>query len=97
MKHSENIYLQNSCLFSRSQALVRASRTVKGMDVANKRSDSARLKMNIFLAVLISFLRTTADIINMFSSTKNGEKFFNASLPYLFNFLSIVFQSACNI
>ena len=41
---------------------MRASKTVKGMEVAISRSDKARLKMKMFLAVLIFLFRSTADI-----------------------------------
>jgi hypothetical protein len=37
--------------------------TVKGMEVAIRKSDKARLKMKTFLAVLTSFLRRTVDIM----------------------------------
>ena len=44
--------------------------TVKGMEVASKKSDMARLKMKTFLAVLISFLRRTVDITVRLPRTK---------------------------
>ena len=49
---------------------MRASYTVKGMEVASKKSDKARLKMKMFLAVLISFLLNTAHITSKFPNTK---------------------------
>ena len=53
---------------------MRASNTVKGMEVASRKSDKARLKMKMFLAVLISFLLNTADITNMFPLTRKHNK-----------------------
>ena len=44
--------------------------TVKGMEVASKKSDKARLKMKTLLAVLISFLRRTVDITVRLPRTK---------------------------
>ena len=43
--------------------------TVKGMEVAISRSDMARLKMKMFLAVLIVFLLSTAHITNKLPQT----------------------------
>ena len=65
-----NLYLQAKRDSGKSQALVRPSMTVKGIEVAISRSDIARLKMKMFLAVLISFLLTTADNTSKFSTTK---------------------------
>ena len=53
-------YLQPKRELGRFHVLVRPSMTVKGMERAIKRSDMARLKMKMFLAVLISFLLRTA-------------------------------------
>ena len=52
------------------QALVRASNTVNGIENARSRSEKARLKMKMFLAVLISFFLSTADITSRFPPTK---------------------------
>ena len=40
------------------------------MEVASRKSDKARLKMKMFLAVLISFLLSTADITSKFPKTE---------------------------
>ena len=46
-----------------------ASMTVKGIERVNRRSDSAKLKMKMFLAVLISFLQIEAIITLTFPGT----------------------------
>ena len=53
--------------------MVRPSYTVKGMEVANKKSDKARLKMKMFLAVLITFLLRTKHITTKFPNTEVNE------------------------
>ena len=55
----------------KAQVRVRPSYTVKGMEVASKKSDKARLKMKMFLAVLITFLLRTAHITSKFPNTEN--------------------------
>ena len=50
--------------------LVRPSYTVKGMVMASKKSDKARLKMKMFLAVLITFLLRTKHITTKFPNTE---------------------------
>ena len=64
------LYLQAINDWGKGQILVKASMTVKGMEVASKKSDMARLKMKTFLAVLISFLRRTVDITVRLPRTK---------------------------
>ena len=56
----------------KAQVLVRPSYTVKGMEVASKKSDKAKLNMKMFLAVLISFLLRTAHITSKFPNTGNN-------------------------
>ena len=60
-------YLQ--AMTGKAQVRVRPSYTVKGMEVASKKSDKARLKMKMFLAVLITFLLKTAHITSRFPNT----------------------------
>ena len=47
-----------------------ASITVKGMERVNRRSDKAKLKMKMFLAVLMFFFRITAQRISKLLRTK---------------------------
>jgi hypothetical protein len=44
------------------------------MEVASRKSDKARLKMKMLLAVLISFLLSTADMTNKFPNTEMRKK-----------------------
>ena len=46
--------------------------TVKGMERVNRRSDKAKLKMKMFLAVLISFLQIDAAITLTFPGTNKS-------------------------
>ena len=55
--------------------------TVRGMEEASRKSEKARLKMQMFLAVLISFLQTTADITIKFPRT---DKDFDTDIPRLY-------------
>ena len=55
------------------QALVRASNTVNGIENARSRSEKARLKMKMFLAVLIFFFRITAKSTSMLLRTKENK------------------------
>ena len=52
-----------------------ASMTVKGIERVNRRSDSAKLKMKMFLAVLISFLQIEAIITLTFPGTASFNHF----------------------
>ena len=65
-------YLQTDGESGRGHVQLRASMTVKGMVTAKRRSESARLKMKMFLAVLMTALRRTASITIRFPTT--GEK-----------------------
>ena len=58
----------------RGNCLLRASIRVNGIETERSRSDSARLNMKMFRAVLISFLFRTADITRVFSMTENKER-----------------------
>ena len=66
------VYLQASSDWGKGQILVMASMTVKGMEVARRKSDKARLKMKMFLAVLISFLRSTVSITSRLPNTRRN-------------------------
>ena len=48
---------------------MRASITVNGIEVASRKSDNERLKMKMFLAVLICFLLITALITRRLPKT----------------------------
>ena len=65
--------MQDRGEWDRGNCLLRASIKVKGMETERRRSDSARLNMKMFLAVLISFLFRTADITRVFPITENNE------------------------
>ena len=64
-------HLQSAKDGRRVHDLVTASITVKGMERVNRRSDRAKLKMKMFLAVLISFLQIHAAITLTFPGTKS--------------------------
>ena len=53
---------QSASEFGKIATLLRASAIVKGRESAKKRSDKARLRMKIFLAVLSCFLQRTVRI-----------------------------------
>ena len=63
-------YLQSSREGGMSQERVAASMTVRGMETANRRSDSAREEMKMLRAVLSSGRHTAASITARLPGTK---------------------------